>query len=94
MCGLKGLLNLTTRLIQCFFFKKAIYPSYLRAAPPWQPHTSISFQKVLKRKKEGKPVCKKAGKEPIHKKYKANKSIKTQPIKEHNNQDTTNTQIK
>jgi len=40
------------------------------------------------------PVDKKSrdGKlEPIHKKYKANKSMRTHVMKEHNNQDTTNT---
>jgi hypothetical protein len=39
------------------------------------------------------PVDKKSrdGKlEPIHKKYKANKSMRTHVMKEHNNQDTTN----
>jgi hypothetical protein len=34
-------------------------------------------------------VYKKEGWEPIHKKYKANKSTKTQVTKEHNNQDIT-----
>jgi hypothetical protein len=85
---------LTTGFIQCFCFKKAIYPSYLRAAPPWQPHTSISFQKVLKEKGGKTLYIKKQGWEPIHKKYKANKSTKTEPSKKSNNQDTTNTQIK
>jgi len=50
------------------------------------------FQNVKKN-----PVLKyykKQGWEPIHKKYKANKIAKTQVIKEHNNQDTTSTQIK
>jgi hypothetical protein len=61
MCSLKALLNLTTVLIQCFCFKKAIYPSYLRAAPPWQPHNSIPFQKVLKERRKENPVYKKAG---------------------------------
>jgi hypothetical protein len=60
MCRLKALLNLTTGLIQCFCFKNAIYPSYLRAAPPWQPHTSISFQKVFKERRKENPVYKKA----------------------------------
>jgi len=32
--------------------------------------------------------------EPIHEKYKANKSLRTQITKEHNNQDTTKTLIK
>jgi hypothetical protein len=47
-------------------------------------------------KKEGRKTLyvKKQGWEPIHKKYKANKSTKTLPSKEHNNQHTTNTQIK
>jgi hypothetical protein len=30
---------------------KTIYPSCLRAAPPWELHTSISFQKVEKERK-------------------------------------------
>jgi hypothetical protein len=41
-----------------------------------------------------KLVYKKEGWEPIQKKYKANKGLKTQVIKEHNNQDTTNILIK
>jgi hypothetical protein len=49
----------------------------------------------LKKKERRKTLyIKKQGWEPIHKKYKANKSTKTQASKEHNNQDTTNTQIK
>jgi hypothetical protein len=91
MCSLKALLNLTNGLIQCFCFKKAIDPSCLRAAQPWQLHTSISFQKVLK--EEGRKTLEQ-GWEPNPKKYKANKRTKTQPSKEHNNEDTTNTQIK
>jgi len=90
MCSLKALLNLTTGLIQCFCFKKPIYPSYLRAAPAWQPHTGISFQKVLNERRKEDPAYKKAGLGALHKKYKANKSTKTQPREEHNNQDTTN----
>jgi hypothetical protein len=31
--------------------------------------------------------------EPIHKKHKANRSMRTHVTKEHNNQDTTNTSI-
>jgi len=61
MCSLKALLNLTTGLVQCFYFKKAICPSYFRAAPPWQPLTSISFQKVLKERRKENPLYKKAG---------------------------------
>jgi hypothetical protein len=55
------MLNFTTGFLQCFCFKEAIYPSYLRAAPPWHPHTSISFQKLLKERRKENPVCKKAG---------------------------------
>jgi hypothetical protein len=61
MCSLKALLNLTTGLVQCFCFKKEIYPSHLRAASPWQPNTSISFQRVLKERRKKNPVHKKAG---------------------------------
>jgi hypothetical protein len=35
----------------------------LRAAPPWELHTSISFQKVEKERKEKNPVYKKGGME-------------------------------
>ncbi len=37
------------------------------------------------------PTWNRQGWEPIHKKYKENKSIKTQVTKEHNNGETTNT---
>jgi hypothetical protein len=48
----------------------------------------------LKREKEEKLCIKKRQRwEPIGKKYRANKSLKTQVMKE-NNQDTTNTLIK
>jgi hypothetical protein len=98
MCSLKTLLNLTTGLIQCFYFKKAIYPSYLRAAPPWQqPHTSISFQKVLKERRVENHVYKKAGMGTHPQEIQANKRTKTlgNPVKNITiNQDITNTQIK
>jgi len=42
--------------------------------------------------KEGKHKKARMGAHP--QKYKANKSTKTQPCKEHNNRDTTNTEIK
>jgi hypothetical protein len=51
--------------------------------------------KKLKKKERRKTLyIKKQGWEPIHMKYKANKSTKTQPSKEHNNQNTTNIQMK
>ncbi len=44
-------------------------------------------------KKKNHEYKKKAGTEPIHKKHKANRSMRTHVTKEHNNQDTTNTLI-
>jgi hypothetical protein len=49
---------------------------------------------LIRRKKRKIMYIKKQGLESNHKKYKAIKSIKTQAIKKHNNQDTINTQIK
>ncbi len=46
---------------------------------------SCGFNALYKKGRDG---------EPIHKKYKANKSSRTQVTKEHNNQDNTNTLIK
>jgi hypothetical protein len=44
--------------------------------------------------KEKPLYIKRQGWEPIPEKYKANKSMRTYVMKEHNNQDTTNTLIK
>jgi len=49
---------------------------------------SVHIEKswIYKKVRKGSPS--------IHKKYKPDKSIKTQSTKEHNNQDTSNSQIK
>ncbi len=57
------------------------------------PHQHF-FSKNLKEKKKKNRVYKKSGMAAHpHKKYKANKSTKNKPLKNINNQDTTNTQI-
>jgi hypothetical protein len=57
------------------------------------PPPAFLFKKLKKKEKKEKTLyIKKQGWEPIHKKCKANKSTKTQPSIEHNNQGTTNTQ--
>jgi hypothetical protein len=59
------------------------------ASPP-----AFLFKKLKKKERRKTLYIKKQGWEPINKKCKANKSTKTQPSKEHNNEDTTNTQVK
>jgi hypothetical protein len=44
--------------------------------------------------KENPCIKRRKGWEPIHKKYKANKSMRTHVTKKHNNQHTTNILIK
>jgi hypothetical protein len=58
------------------------------------PPPAFLFKKLKKKERRKTLYIKKQEWESIHKKYKANKSTKTQPSKEHYNQDTTNTQIK
>jgi hypothetical protein len=50
------------------------------------PPSAFLFKKLKKKETRKTLYIKKQGWEPIHKKYKANKSTKTQPSKEHNNQ--------
>jgi hypothetical protein len=57
------------------------------------PPPAFLFKKLKKKEQRKTLYRKKQGWEPIHKKYKANKSTKTQPSKEYNNEDTTNRKL-
>jgi hypothetical protein len=61
---------------------------------PWNIVEQWLVSIAGKEKKEHTCIFKRQGWEPIHKKYKENKSPRTHVMKDHNNEDTTNTLIK